>query len=137
MNSSTPKWTVEIQDECVRNILLTSPDYRALDAVRLAGEDLSDWLECCAKGLHQTLERTWIRVQTYSRNSPEKLMLRPRQEQLLKLLADHGSMAPSELWNALGISRQGAMDLLHPLLEAGIVEKTGSKKTGRYSLKSS
>jgi len=27
------------------------------------------------------------------------------------------------------------MDLLHPLLEAGLVEKVGGKKTGRYALK--
>jgi hypothetical protein len=29
------------------------------------------------------------------------------------------------------------MDLLRPLLEAGLVEKIGGKKTGRYSLKQS
>jgi Fic family protein len=109
--------------------------YRALDAVRLAGEDLSGWLEYCAIGLRQTLERTWLRVQSFSRQSPEKVVLRPRQEQLLKLLGDHGSMAPSELWEALGVSKQGAMDLLRPLLEVGMVERSGGKKTGRYSLK--
>jgi len=109
--------------------------YRALDAVRLAGEDLSGWLEYCAIGLRQTLERTWLRVQTFSRQLPEKVVLRPRQEHLLKLLADHGSMAPAELWEALGVSKQGAMDLLRPLLEAGMIEKSGGKKTGRYSLK--
>jgi Fic family protein len=109
--------------------------YRALDAVRLAGEDLSGWLEYCAIGLRQTLERTWLRVQSISRQSPGKLVLRPRQEQLLKLLADHGSMAPSELWEALGVSKQGAMGLLQPLLEADMVERIGGKKTGRYSLK--
>jgi hypothetical protein len=27
------------------------------------------------------------------------------------------------------------MDLLHPLIEAGIVEKIGGKKTGRYTLR--
>ncbi|MFM9971841.1 MAG: MarR family transcriptional regulator [Burkholderiales bacterium] len=64
-------------------------------------------------------------------------MLRPRQEQLLKLLRDHGSLSPAELWDSLAISRQGAMDLLRPLLEAGLVEKVGSKKTGRYKLRSS
>lgn len=42
---------------------------------------------------------------------------------------------PAELWAALGISRQGAMDLRHPLIEAGLVEKIGSKKTGRYMLR--
>lgn len=44
-------------------------------------------------------------------------------------------MPPSEIWSALGISKQGAMDLLRPLLEAGLVEKVGGKKTGRYVLK--
>ena len=29
---------------------------------------------------------------------------------LLQLLRDHGSMAPAELWAALHVSRQGAMD---------------------------
>jgi hypothetical protein len=27
------------------------------------------------------------------------------------------------------------MDLLNPLLEAGLVEKSGGKKTGRYALR--
>ena len=99
------------------------------------GEDLTGWLEYCAEGLRQTLERVWLRVQSFNVKSREKLVLRPRQEQLLKLLRDHGSMSPAELWEALAISRQGAMDLLRPLLEAGLVEKIGSKKTGRYALK--
>ena len=64
-----------------------------------------------------------------------KLVLRPRQEQLLQLLRDQGSMAPAEIWAALGVSRQGAMDLLRPLIEAGLVEKVGTRKTGRYVLK--
>lgn len=111
--------------------------YKELDAVRKAGEDLSGWLEYCAEGLHQTLERVWLRVQTFSKGASVKLVLRPRQEQLLNLLRDHHSMAPSEIWHALDISKQGAMDLLRPLLEAGLVEKVGGKKTGRYVLKRS
>ena len=111
--------------------------YKELDAVRKAGEDLTGWLEYCAEGLHQTLERVWLRVQTFSVKSSVKLVLRPRQEQLLNLLRDHHSMSPSEIWNALGISKQGAMDLLRPLLVAGLVEKVGGKKTGRYVLKNS
>jgi DNA-binding IscR family transcriptional regulator len=44
-------------------------------------------------------------------------------------------MAPSEIWAELGVSRQGAMDLINPLLVAGLVEKVGGKKTGRYTLR--
>ena len=101
----------------------------------MAGEDLTGWLEYSAEGVRQTLEKVWLRVQSYQVKSPEKLVLRPKQEHLLNLLRDHGSMAPSGLWSALAVSKQGAMDLLRPLLEAGLVEKIGGKKTGRYTLK--
>jgi Fic family protein len=111
--------------------------YRALDAVRKDGGDLTGWLEYSAQGLRDTLDRVWTRVQSYQVRSPGKLVLRPRQEKLLHLLRDHGSMAPSELWAALRISKQGAMDLLRPLISAGLVEKSGTKKTGRYALKKS
>lgn len=109
--------------------------YAALQGVREAGDDLSAWLEYCAAGLRQTLERVWLRIQTLQVGSTEKLVLRPRQEQLLHLLRDHGGVAPAEIWAALGVSRQGAMDLLRPLLDAGVVEKVGGNKTGRYVLK--
>jgi Fic family protein len=109
--------------------------YEALEAVRRQGDDLTSWIEYCAEGLRQTLERVWLRVQAFNVKSADKLVLRPRQERLLQLLRDHGSMAPSELWAALKVSRQGAMDLLHPLLDAGLVEKVGGRKTGRYVLR--
>ena len=111
--------------------------YAALDGVRKAGDDLSAWLEYCTQGLRQTLERAWLRIQTFQTRSMEKLVLRPRQEQLLHLLRDQGSMAPGEIWEALGVSRQGAMDLLRPLLDAGLVERQGGKKTGRCALRNS
>lgn len=106
--------------------------YAALEA---GGEDLSGWLEYCAEGVRQTLERVWPRVQAYNPKSPGKLVLRPKQERLLRRLRDHGSMAPAELWTALDVSKQGAMNLLKPLLEAGVVEKRGGKKTGRDALR--
>ncbi len=111
--------------------------YAALDAARHAGDDLSGWLEYCAEGLRTTLERAWLRIQTIQggASGSQKLALRPRQAQLLHLLRDHGSMAPNEIWSALSVSRQGAMDLLRPLIEAGLVEKVGGAKTGHYVLK--
>jgi hypothetical protein len=35
---------------------------------------------------------------------------------------------------ARGISRQGALDLVNPLIEARLVKRVGSKKSGRYIL---
>jgi Fic family protein len=109
--------------------------YAALDRVRVEGEDLTSWLEYCAEGLRQTLERVWSRIRTVAATGSEPIVLRPKQERLLQMLTAQGSMAPSEIWEALGVSRQGAMDLLNPLMEAGLVEKVGTKKTGRYRLR--
>ncbi len=109
--------------------------YRELEAVRHAGEDLTGWLEYCAEGLQHTLEKVWLRIQVFNPKPGGKLALRPKQERLLQLLRDHESMRPAEIWAALKVSKQGAMNLLKPLLEAGLVEKIGGKKTGRYSLR--
>lgn len=109
--------------------------YQSLEAVRKAGEDLTGWLEYAAEGLLKTLERAWSRVQIFSAQSTrKKFVLRPRQEQLLRLLRDKGSLTPRAIWNALGVSRQGALDLLRPLIQAGLVKRVGSKKSGRYIL---
>jgi len=108
--------------------------YQALDAVRQEGENLTGWLEYSAEGLLSTLERVWTRVQRLSAQSTKKLVLRPKQEQLLQMLRDNKSMSPSEIWSALGISKQGALDLLNPLINVGLVKRVGSKKSGRYIL---
>ncbi|BCX47440.1 cell division protein Fic [Haloferula helveola] len=108
--------------------------YAALDAVRLAGEDLSGWLEYCAEGLRQTLEKVWLRVQRLRVESPTKLILSPSQGRVLQLLRDHGSMAPANLREAMDLSKQGLMNVLNPLIDAGLVEKVGPQRTGRYAL---
>ena len=109
--------------------------YAALAPAQTGGEDLTSWLEYSAEGIRQTLERVWSRIQTVNVGGSERIVLRPRQERLLKLLAVQGSMAPAEIWEALGVSRQGAMNLINPMVEAGFVEKVGTKKTGRYRLR--
>ena len=110
--------------------------YAELQAVRAHGQDLTGWLEYCARGMKQTLERVWQRVRQFadSHGNP-KLVLRPRQEQLLALLRDAGGLTPREIRTRLGVSKQGAMDLLNPLLQAGLVARLGTLKFGRYVLK--
>ena len=109
--------------------------YAALQAVRADGENLTSWLEYSAEGLLLTLERVWQRIEQLSATaSLQKLVLRPRQEQLLQLLREHGSLSPRELWEALGVSKQGALDLLRPLLDGGLIKREGTIKSGRYTL---
>jgi len=109
--------------------------YAALRAVREQGEDLTGWLDYCAEGLLLTLERVWTRVQKFAaKTKQKKLVLRPKQEQLLQLLRDQKSLTPREIWDALAVSKQGALDLVRPLIQAGLVKRIGTQKTGRYIL---
>lgn len=109
--------------------------YAALEKVRQQNGDLTSWVEYSAAGLRATLERVWTRVQKLTAHGGKgKLVLRPKQEQLLHLLREHKAMRPREIWAAIGISKQGALDLLRPLLKAGLVRRIGTKKSGRYVL---
>jgi len=109
--------------------------YEALDSVRRQGGDLTGWLEYASEVARLTLEKDWVRIQRLSAETGQaKLVLRPKQEQLLQMLRDRKSLAPQEIWEGIGVSRQGAMDLLNPLLDAGLVRRIGTKKSGRYVL---
>jgi DNA-binding MarR family transcriptional regulator len=69
-----------------------------------------------------------------AKSGRRKLVLRPKQEQLLQMLRDRKSMTPQEIWDGIAVSKQGALDLLRPLIEAGLVRRVGTKKSGRYIL---
>jgi DNA-binding MarR family transcriptional regulator len=98
--------------------------------------DLTNWIEYSAAGLRLTLERVWSRIQKLTaRSGKTKLVLRPKQEQLLHLLREHKALTPREIWDGIGVSKQGALDLLRPLIKAGLVRRIGTKKSGRYVLK--
>lgn len=109
--------------------------YEALEDVRKREGDLSRWLEYVAEGVGVTLEQVWVRIQRLrAEQQGKQIILRPRQEQLLNMLRDHDGLAPREIWRALGVSKQGALDLLRPLVQAGLVKRVGTRKTGRYIL---
>lgn len=107
--------------------------YAQLDAVRRAQGDLSGWLEYSAEALHLTLERVLERIaRLATRSSSGLIALTPKQERLLHLLRDRGGLAPSEIWQALNITKQGAMKILKPLLAAGLIRRIGTRKSGKY-----
>lgn len=110
--------------------------YESLAAVGESDGDLTGWLAYTTEGLRLTLEKVWLRVQHFTAKAgARKTVLRPRQEKLLHLLREHRSMAPQEIWDALGVSRQGAMNLLKPLIKTKLVRRVGTKKSGRYVLR--
>jgi len=109
--------------------------YEALERVRREGGDLTEWMEYAVEGLQITLHKVWARVQRLTAETgSKKIVLRPKQEQLLHMLRERASLTPREIWQGLGVSKQGAMDLLNPLIDAGLVKRIGTRKSGRYIL---
>jgi Fic family protein len=109
--------------------------YEALQSVRASGGDLTGWLEYTAAGLRLTLEKVWLRIQRLTAKSGRrKMVLKPRQEQLLEILRERRTLSPQEVWEAIGVSKQAASKLLKPLLDAKLVRRVGSQKSGRYIL---
>jgi len=107
--------------------------YAALEGVRRAGGDLTKWLEYAAEGIEKTLDNVWRRVQTIvAQTGGRAIFLQPKQEKLLRLLESKTGLTPREIWDVLGMTRQGAAKLIKPLLEAGLMCRVGGKKTGRY-----
>lgn len=109
--------------------------YASLAEVNQAEGNLTGWLEYAAEGLRTTLERVWVRVQILAAESGrKKTVLRPKQEELLHLLRERHSLAPSEIWEVLKVTKQGAAHILQPLLKARLVKRVGTRKNGRYIL---
>jgi Fic family protein len=107
--------------------------YTALRLVQRERGDLTSWLEYTAEALQLTLERVWHRMPRFQdAGNSRPLILRPKQEQLLALMRARGGLAPREIWHALAVSKQGAIDLLRPLIEAGLVKRVGTRKSGKY-----
>ena len=110
--------------------------YRSLSLAQRSGNDLTGWLEFNAEAVHLALERVWNRVQRLqAEKGGEKIVLSPKQERLLGLLRDQKSLSPREIWKALGITRQGAIKLMKPLITAGLIEAIGTKKNRKYVFK--
>ena len=79
---------------------------------------LTSWLEYCAEGLQQTLERVWQRIQKLSASSSRaRVVLRPKQGSAAAP-ARAGKPEPARDRTAGAISKQGAMDLISPLVKA-------------------
>lgn len=107
--------------------------YAQLDGVRKAHGDLTGWLEYSAEVLHLTLERVLKRIEHLATHTTVgTIILTRKQEQLLHMLRSKGGLAPSAIWHALDITKQGAAKVLKPLLASGLIQRVGTRKSGKY-----
>ncbi len=107
---------------------------KSLQRVQVEGEDLGGWLEFMAESILETLVRIERRMLAIGPVSQEPLALSVRQEKLLNLLREKGSLPVSEIAKALKVTSPGAHHIMRPLLERGLIDRIGSHRSTRYAL---
>ncbi len=97
--------------------------------------DYTHWIGYVTEGVLQSVERTVKRFQHHKRLAKGvKIILTPKQEELIALLNDRGVLSSSEIGKVMNIQRARVNQLIAPLLKAGIVSKEGSTRAARYRL---
>lgn len=107
-----------------------------LQRVQVEGQNLGGWIEFMAEAVLETLERVEKRVQAFSPLIKGPISLTVRQEKLLRVLRESGSLGIREIARSLRVTSPGAHYALKPLLDAGLVERQGAHKKTRYFLTS-
>jgi len=108
--------------------------YRALNRVQAQGGDISGWVEYSSETVLEALERTWKRIDSIRTLTGNKAVsLSKNQERLLGLLKE-APRGIQEIMSALKVTKPGAHFILKPLLDAGLVKRSGGHKTGKYGV---
>jgi Fic family protein len=106
--------------------------YRALHRAQTQSNDLTGWVEYIAEAVNEALKRAWKRIESVNISALGlQVTLTPKQEKLLSLLRAR-ALGIQEIQKALAVTRPGAHHIIKPLLAAGLLERVGGHKTGKY-----
>lgn len=109
--------------------------YDKIQQARDLDGDLTYWLEYVAQGVVETLGRTKGRIVSLqiAAKAP-RIVLTKRQEDVLKLLRDHGRMKSPDIERALELTRARVNQIMRPLVASGLVAKEGRTRATTYLL---
>ncbi|MFH0800356.1 MAG: Fic family protein [Pseudomonadota bacterium] len=107
-----------------------------LQRVQVEGADIGGWLEFMAESILETLHRIERRIAMIGPAGEEPIALTVRQEKLLNLLREKGSMGVGEIAKALKVTSPGAHHVMKLLLERGLIVRIGKHRATRYVLAS-
>ncbi|VAW16138.1 hypothetical protein MNBD_BACTEROID05-467, partial [hydrothermal vent metagenome] len=109
--------------------------YDMIQQTRDMDGDYSYWIDYVAEGLLDSVQEISDRLKTVRRTKgTKKVVLTPKQEELLNLLSEHGIMGSSQICECMKINRARVNQLIAPLVKVGIVIKEGTTRAVRYSL---
>ncbi len=109
--------------------------YDKIQQARDLDDNLSWWLEYCARGVVETLKRTRSRIESLRITAKaSKVTLTKRQEDLLRWMQGRGRVRSPEIEKALKITRSRINQILKPLIEAGLVLREGQRRGTTYRM---
>lgn len=126
-----PYASLEAQMEDLREVYYDAFD-RAQMGIWSGGSDIEPWIEYFAEVLDRFRARLDAKV-SLERGSPE---LSPLQQSILDTVREHGTVDAGLLIDATGANRNTLKDNLRRMVERGLLERSGQRRTARYRLAS-
>jgi len=109
--------------------------YNMIQQTRDMDGDYTYWIDYVTEGLLESVQKIANRLKTVrGTKGTKKVTLTPKQEELLKLLSEHGVMGSAEICKDMQINRARVHQLISPLIKAGIVVKKGTTRAAKYNL---
>lgn len=98
-------------------------------------QDYTYWIEYVAQGMLVAVDKIAdrLRARKISIKAPN-VSLTAKQEELLKLIVEHGSIGSSEICKKMNITRARVNQLISPLVKAKIISRQGKARGVRYKL---
>lgn len=123
-------------------------DYYDLDRLEYSDKlhsadsgDKTEWLEYFLEGIAHSLKAALERIRDLTERhldtikGDQRVLVTPREEDVLQIVVDLKRIKTQDVVKALEVSRQQSQQLLHNLVEKGILKKTGKTKSSYYELK--
>ncbi|MFH1387240.1 MAG: Fic family protein [bacterium] len=108
--------------------------YQKIEQARELDDDLTYWIEYVAEGIIKTLKDAKKRIEDLQVSSKHKLLLSPRQEELVRIIRDRPYINVAILRDEMKITRARINQLITPLITSGLVAREGIGKATRYRL---
>ncbi len=108
--------------------------YKKIQQARELDNNLTYWLDYIAEGIVETLKKVKLRIENLQVSSKTKMLLSPRQEEILRVLKNASSLGVSDLQKKLHLTRTRINQIITPLIKSRLIQKQGRSRATRYKI---
>jgi len=108
--------------------------YEKIQQARDLDDDFTFWIEYVAQGVLSALGKVYAKVSRIPLSSRKKIVITPKQEDLVELLNTRGALGSGDIGRILKVNRARVHQIISPLVKAKIIKREGSARATRYYL---